>query len=75
MSDGEDEPWWESFKSQSTQKSIQASQLQELKSSQPKVEASSSQDENKSDNDEEKNKDEKNSFYLKLGKCKKFKYM
>ena len=44
-------------------------------SSQPKAEASSSQDDNKSDNEEEKDEDEKISFYLKLGKYKKFKYM
>ena len=40
--DDEEEPWWESFKSQSTQKSTQNTQLQEFKSSQVKAEASSS---------------------------------
>ena len=39
------------------------------------AEASSSQDDNKSDDEEEKKNDEKISFYLKLGKYKKFKYM
>ena len=49
LSDEEDEPWWESFKSQSTQKSTQeSSQLKvfssfQPSSSQPKAEASSSQ--------------------------------
>ena len=38
------------------------------------VGASYSQDDNKSD-EEEKNDDEKISFYLKLGKNKKFKFM
>ena len=78
LSDEEDKPWWESFKSQSTQKSTQeSSQLKLFSSSQPsgsqpKAEASSSQDDNKSDNNkEEKDKDEKISFYLKLGKYKK----
>ena len=78
LSDEEDKPWWESFKSRSTQKSTQeSSQLKLFSSSQPsgsqpKAEASSSQDDNKSDNNkEEKDKDEKISFYLKLGKYKK----
>ena len=73
--DDEEEPWWESFKSQSTQKSTQNTQLQEFKSSQVKAEASSSQDDNKSDDEEEQKDDKKISFYLKLGKYKKFKYM
>ena len=34
--DNEEEPWWESFKSQSTPKSTQDTQLQEFKSSQAK---------------------------------------
>ena len=34
LSDDKEEPWWESFKSQSTQKSTQSTQLQEFKSSQ-----------------------------------------
>ena len=81
LSDEEEEPWWESFKSQSTQKSIQeSSQLKVFSSSQPstsqpKAEASSLQDDNKSDNEVEKDEDEGISFYLKLGKYKKFKYM
>ena len=37
--------------------------------------ASSSQDDNKSDDEEDKKDDEKISFYLKLGKHKKFKFM
>ena len=73
--DDEEEPWWESFKSQSTQKSTQNTQLQEFKSLQVKAEASSSQDDNKSDDEEEQKDDKKISFYLKLGKYKKFKYM
>ena len=40
LSDEEDKPWWESFKSQSTQKSMQeSSQLKLFSSSQPKAEA------------------------------------
>ena len=80
LSDEEDKPWWESFKSQSTQKSTQeSSQLKLFSSSQPsgsqpKAEDSSLQDDNKSDNKEEKDKAEKISFYLKLKKYKKFKY-
>ena len=35
--DDKEEPWWESFKSQSTQKSTQDTQLQEFKSSQAKA--------------------------------------
>ena len=78
LSDDEEEPWWESFKSQSTQKSTQSTQLQEFKSSQQgeaKAEASSSPTDNKSDDENEGKEDEKVSFYLKLGKYKKFKYM
>ena len=55
--------------------STQDTQLQEFKSSQAKAEVSSSQDDNKSNDGEEKKDDEKISFYLKLGKYKKFKYM
>ena len=73
LSDGDkEEPWWESFKSLSTQKLRQDTQQQEFKSSQAKVEASSTQDGNKSGEEEEKKDDEKISFYLKLGKYKKF---
>ena len=78
LSDDEEEPWWESFKSQSTQKSTQSTQLQEFKSSQQgeaKAEASSSPTDNKSDDENEGKEDEKVNFYLKLGKYKKFKYM
>ena len=70
-----------SFKSKSTQKSTQESIQIKLFSSQSssqasdlQVGASYSQDDNKSD-EEEKNDDEKISFYLKLGKNKKFKFM
>ena len=73
--DDNEESWWESFKSQSTQKSTQNTQLQEFKSSQAKAEASSSQDDNKSNDEEEKKDDEKICFYSKLRKYKKFKYM
>ena len=75
LSDDEEEPWWESFKSQSTQKLAQDTQLHEFKSSQAKAEASASQDGNKSDDEDDKKEDEKISFYLKLGKYEKFKYM
>ena len=81
LSDDEQDPWWESFKSQSTQKSTQESSQMKLFSSQSSLQASSSQvgasslqDDDKSDK-EEKNEDEKISFYLKLGKYKKFKFM
>ena len=70
LSDDEEESWWKSFKSQSTQKSTQETKLQEFKSSQLKAGASSSQDDNKSDDKEEKNEDGKISFYLKLRKFK-----
>ena len=64
LSDDEQEPWWKSLKSQSTQKSTQeSSQLKEFSSLQPSnsqhhEEASSSQDNKKSDSEEEKNEDE-----------------
>ena len=58
LSDDEEEPLWESFKSQSTQKSPQETKLQEFKNSQPKAKASSLQ----SDDEEEKNEDEKIRF-------------
>ena len=60
-------------RSQSTQKSTQ---LKEFKSSQQeaKVEASSSQTD-KSDDENESKDDGKISFYLKVGKYKKFRYM
>ena len=81
LSDDEEEPWWESFKSQSTQKSTQELSQMKLFSSQcssqasdSQVGASYSQDDNKSD-EEEKNDDEKIRFYFKLEKSKKFKFM
>ena len=81
LSDDEQDPWWESLKSQSTQKSTQESSQMKLFSSQSSLQTSSSQvgasslqDDDKSDK-EEKNEDEKISFYLKLGKYKKFKFM
>ena len=81
LSDNEEEPWWESFKSQSTQKSTQESSQMKLFSSQCSSQASDSQvgasypqDDNKRDK-EEKNDDEKLNFYLKLEKSKKFKFM
>ena len=61
-----EEPWWESFKSQpSTQESTQASNFELTQQSQSNQE--------KDENDDED--DEKVSFYLKIGKYKKFKYM
>ena len=81
LSDNEEEPWWESFKSQSTQKTTQETLMQKFYGLQASLQAisqaqaSSSQDDNKSDDEEEKKDDEKISFYLKLGKYKKFKYM
>ena len=75
LSEDEEEPQWESFKSQSIQKSTQDTQLHEFKSSQAKAEASALQDDNKSDDEDDKKELEKISFYLKLGKYKKFKYM
>ena len=81
LSDDKEKPWWESFKSQSTQKSTQESSQMKLFSSQSSLQASRSQvvasslqDDDKSDK-EEKNEDEKISFYLKLGKYKEFKFM
>ena len=58
LSDNEEE----AFKFQSTQKSTQETKLQDFKSSEPKTEVSSSQDDNKSYDEEEKNEDEKISF-------------
>ena len=68
--DDNEESWWECFKSQSTQKSTQDTQLQEFKSSQAKAEASWSQNDNKS-NDEEKKDDEKIFFLLKVDEIQK----
>ena len=73
LSDNKEEPWWESFKSQSTQKSTQESSQMKLFSSQSSLQASSSQvgasslqDDDKSDK-EEKDEDEKISLF-KAGK-------
>ena len=77
LSDEEEGPWWEPFKSQSTQKLTHETQMQKFHSLQASSQASSQaqacslQDDNKSDNKEEKKDDKKNSFYLKLGKYKK----
>ena len=73
LSGNEEEPWWESFKSQSSQKSTQGTPQQKIYSLQAslqssfQVQASSSKDDNKSDDEGDK-KDDKKSFYLKLGK-------
>ena len=81
LSNDEEEPWLESFKSQSSQKSTQSTPTQEFHSLQAssqassKAQASFSQDDNKSDDEEDKKDDEKIRFYLKLGKYKQFKYM
>ena len=80
LSHDEEEPWWEFVKSQSSQKSSQGTQKQQFYSLQSSSQtnsqgqASSSQD-NKSDDEEDKNDDEKISFYLKVGKYKKFKFV
>ena len=86
-SDNEEEPWWESFKLQSSQESSQATQkhqfysLQSSSQANSQGQASSSQDnksddeENKNDDDDDDDDDEKISFYLKVGKYKKFKFM
>ena len=71
--DEEEEPWWESFKSQSTQKSIQETSFQlSQPSSSQQTETSQSQQEN--DNEQE-DKTERISFYFKLEKNKNFKSM
>ena len=80
LSDDEEKPWWESFKSQSTQKSTQESSQMKLFSSQCSSQASNSQvgasySQGDKSNEEEKYDDEKINFYLKLGKSKKFKFM
>ena len=49
--------------------------LQASSQTSSQAQAISLQDDNKSDDEEEKKDDEKISFYLKLGKYKKFKYM
>ena len=80
LSDDKEEPCWESFNLQSSQKSSQCTQKRKFYSLQSSLQAnsqgqaSSSQD-NKSDDEEDKNDDEKISFYLKVGKYKKFKCM
>ena len=80
LSDNEEKPWWESFKSQASQKSSQGTQKQQFYSLQSSLQtnlrgqASSSKD-NKSDDEEDENDDEKISFYLKVGKYKKFKFV
>ena len=71
-----EEPWWESFKSQSsTQKSSQKSETFQLSQA---TSSQSSQQENSqsqtTEKDDKKN-DESVTFYLKAGKYKKFKYM
>ena len=68
------EPWWESFKSQSsTQKSSQKSES--FKLSQPSSsQAGQSQNENVS-NEEEQDEGEKISFYIKRRKNRKLKFM
>ena len=81
LSDEEEGPWWEPFKSQSTQKLTHETQMQKFHSLQASSQASSQaqacslQDDNKSDNKEEKKDDKKIGFYLKLRKYKKNKYM
>ena len=60
LSEDEEEPSWESFKSQSIQKSTQDTQLHEFKSSQAKAEASALQDDNKSDDEDDKKRSRKN---------------
>ena len=79
LSDDKEEPWWESFKSQSTQKSTQESIQMKLFSSQCSSQASDSQvvasySQGDKSNEEEKYDDEKIRFYLKLGKSKKSKF-
>ena len=83
-----DEPWWESFKSEpSTQKTEEPwSQSFKSHSSQDSMQESTASsfemtqqyqtqsNEEKDDNDDDEDK-EKISFYLKLGKNKRFKYM
>ena len=71
-----EEPWWESFKSQSsTQKSSQKSETFQLSQA---TSSQSSQQENTqsqtTEKDDKKN-DESVTFYLKAGKYKKCKYM
>ena len=71
-----EEPWWESVKSQSsTQKSSQKSETFQLSQA---TSSQSSQQENTQSKTTEKGgekDDESVSFYLKVGKYKKFKYM
>ena len=77
LSDDEEKPWWESFKSQKIQKPTQETPRQKFHCLQAssQAQASSSQNDIKSDDEEEKKDDEKISFSLKLGKNKKIKYM
>ena len=67
MSDDEEEPWWESFKLQSTQKSnsSQTKLFSSQSSSQPSdSQMGARQDENKNDENEEKDENEQITFYL-----------
>ena len=70
----EEKPWWESLKSQSTKNSTQETSFH---LSQPSIsqqtEASHSQQEN--DDNAQEDESKKISFYLKLGKNKKFRFM
>ena len=72
--DEEEEPWWELFKSQSTQKSTQETSFQlSQQSSSQQTETSQSQQENHDNKQEDET--EKISFYSKFEKNKKFKLM
>ena len=70
LSDDEEEPWWESFKSQSSTPAEKFYSLQTSSQGSSQAQAISSQNDNKSDDQEDKKDDEKISFYLKLGKYK-----
>ena len=70
LSDDEEEPWWESFKSQSNTPAEKFYSLQTSSQGSSQAQAISSQNDNKSDDQEDKKDDEKISFYLKLGKYK-----
>ena len=70
LSDDEEEPWWESFKSQSSTPAEKFYSLQTSSQASSQAQAILSQNDNKSDDQEDKKDDEKISFYLKLGKYK-----
>ena len=80
LSNDEEEQWWEWFCSQSTKKNKSSQSVgssSQQKEDEPESSSAGSslqpkEDDSKNDHEED---DTKVSFYLKVGKCKKFKYV